>query len=84
MNQQALALNVNAALVQEETLGYAEAAVLLGVARGTLYAWTSLRKVPHYRIGRRCVRFMRSELVAWMHRHAVPIATTANGESDAL
>ena len=55
----------------EGAVGYAEAATLLGVKIGTLYAWTSQRKVPHYRVGPRCVRFVRSELLAWLQSHAV-------------
>ena len=58
----------------EAMVGYAAAAEYLGVALGTLYAWTHYRRVPHYRIGKRCVRFRLSELAAWIERGAVPAA----------
>jgi excisionase family DNA binding protein len=74
MNREEYPPTHNTMTGQDVALGYSEAAELLGVAKGTLYAWTSRRRVPHYRVGRRCVRFLKSELVSWMQRHAVPVA----------
>ncbi len=54
-----------------DTIAYAEAAALLGIAVGTLYAWVHQRRIPHYRIGPRCVRFSRSELLHFLQDHAI-------------
>ena len=55
----------------EALVGYDEAARLLGVARNTVYFWVHTRRVPHVRLGPRCVRFRPSELRAWIDAHAV-------------
>lgn len=71
-------LNPNQLLVTSESqeatdiIGYREAARLLGVPIGTLYAWTHQRKVPHFRLTSRIVKFSRRTLVAWLEMHAVP------------
>ena len=54
-----------------DTIGYPEAAELLHVAPGTLYAWVHKKRVPHFRLSGRCVRFSRADLLAWMAGHAV-------------
>jgi len=46
----------------EETLGYREAAALLGIAPQTLRTWVMNREIPHVRVGRRRVRFLRQDL----------------------
>ena len=60
----------------DNLLGYAEAAAQLGVAIGTLYAWVCQKRVPHYRISSRCVRFSRAELTRWIASRAVDLAGT--------
>jgi len=63
-----------------ELLDYNEAAELLGVRRGTLYAWVSLRRVPHIRFSARCVRFDKAELQVWVEGQRVkPGATGTAG-----
>ena len=52
-------------------LDYDEAAELLGVRRGTLYAWVSQKRVPYIRFSGRCVRFDANELEAWIEEHRV-------------
>jgi excisionase family DNA binding protein len=54
-----------------DTIGYPEAAELLHVAPGTLYAWVHQKRIPHFRLSGRCVRFSRADLLAWMAGHAV-------------
>ena len=49
-----------------ELLTYDQAAELLSVKRGTLYAWVHLKRVPHVRLSKRCVRFDRQELETWI------------------
>lgn len=62
------------------TVGYAAAAEFLGVAKGTLYAWVHQRRVPHIRIGRRCVRFNRSALQAFLDERAVQVGAKECGQ----
>lgn len=59
-----------------ELLDYNEAAELLGVRRGTLYAWVSLRRVPHIRFSARCVRFDKAELQVWVESQRVKPGAT--------
>jgi len=54
-----------------ELLNYEEAAEFLGVQRGTLYSWVSLRRVPHVRFSGRCVRFDKAELGVWVEARRV-------------
>ena len=54
-----------------DIVGYEEAAKILGVAAGTLYAWVSQRRIPHFRVGPRCVRFSRRTLLAFLQARAV-------------
>lgn len=54
-----------------DLLTYAEAAEFLKLKLGTLYALVSQNRVPHVRLGRRLVRFSRSELHAWVRQRAV-------------
>lgn len=58
----------------DDIIGYREAARLLGVPRGTLYAWTHRKQVPHIRLAARLVRFRRSDLVAFLDARTVPAA----------
>jgi excisionase family DNA binding protein len=53
-------------------LNYDQAAKLLAVPIGTLYAWVHHHKVPHIRISARMVRFDRAELVSWLEARRVP------------
>jgi len=64
-----------------DLLDYEQAAEFLGVRRGTLYAWVSLKRVPHIRFSARCVRFDRVELEAWVEgqRVAAKGARAASG-----
>jgi excisionase family DNA binding protein len=52
-------------------LNYAEAAELLGMRIGTLYALVSRQRIPHVRLSRRMVRFPERELRRWMNSHLV-------------
>jgi excisionase family DNA binding protein len=60
-----------------DMLDYQSAAELLGLKLATLYAWTSQRRVPHFKLGRRCVRFSHSELTTWLQERAVPARAAA-------
>lgn len=56
-----------------DILTYAQTAQFLGVPIGTLYAWVHQRRIPHFRLSPRAVRFSRSALTGWLGRHAVAI-----------
>lgn len=47
-------------------LTYKEAAKLLNVRKGTLYAWVSERRIPHVRLSPRLVRFDEATLLQWL------------------
>ena len=57
-------------------LDYQEAAQLLGVTRGTLYAWVSQKRLPFIRFSGRCVRFERDVLLKWIAKHRVAPAVS--------
>jgi len=62
-----------------ELLTYEQAAELLGVKRGTLYAWVHLKRVPHIRLSKRCVRFDRGEIEAWIAKQKVAPMKVSGG-----
>jgi len=45
---------------------YTQAAALLNIPRGTLYAWVHQNRVPYVRLGPRTVRFDENELREWV------------------
>jgi excisionase family DNA binding protein len=58
----------------EEILDYREAAKVTGLPVGTLRALVCRRQIPHYRLGKRIVRFKQSELEQWLRdRHVAPL-----------
>ena len=57
--------------VENELLSYAEAARLLGMAKGTLYSLVHERRVPHVRFGSRLVRFSKRALEVWVSERSV-------------
>ncbi len=52
-------------------LNYSQAAELLGVRTGTLYAWVSRRVIPFVRLSPRVVRFDREAIEKWLSERAV-------------
>ena len=52
-------------------LDYSQAAALLGIKVGTLYALVHHKRIPHIRLGKRFVRFDKDRLRAWMREHYV-------------
>lgn len=55
----------------DELLTYSEAARVLNLKIGTLYALVAQSRVPHVRLGRRLVRFSRAALDEWLRQHRV-------------
>ena len=50
----------------DKYLDYTQAAEVLSIRKGTLYAWVCRKRVPHIRLGPRCIRFSRDELNRWI------------------
>ena len=47
-------------------LDYKALAKLLGLPVGTIHAWVHNKKIPHYRLGPRLVRFDAEEIQGWL------------------
>jgi excisionase family DNA binding protein len=69
--------NTRTAVVTDETreppllLSYREVSADYGIKIGTLYALVHDRRIPHVRLGRRLVRFSRTELERWIESNTV-------------
>jgi len=50
----------------QEMMNYRQTADLIGIKLGTLYSMVSRREVPHVRVGRRLIRFPRTEMMRWL------------------
>lgn len=55
----------------DQLIGSAEAAKLLGITRSTLYQWTSERKIPFIKISRNMIKFDPQALRAWIEAKRV-------------
>ncbi|MEI9936270.1 MAG: helix-turn-helix domain-containing protein [Pseudomonadota bacterium] len=58
--------------MSEVLIDYDAAAVFLGIAKGTLYALVSQKRVPHVRLGKRLVRFSEPDLRNWIAERRIP------------
>jgi excisionase family DNA binding protein len=56
---------------QEELITYEEAAEMLGLAKGTVYAMVHQNRLPHIRLGRRLVRFDPTALREFVDKHRI-------------
>jgi len=54
-----------------EWFDYDELSAWLAIPKPTLYSKVSRREIPHHRVGRRTVRFRRTEIEAWLERGRV-------------
>ena len=50
--------------------GVEEMAIFLGIARTTLYAMVSQKRVPHIKVGR-LVKFDPKSIEGWLKQHSV-------------
>ena len=66
----------------DDLLTYAEAARVLNLKLGTLYALVAQGRVPHVRLGRRLVRFSRTELDRWLSEEHLPAIVELFSESE--
>jgi len=55
----------------EKLLTVREAAQILGIKEQTLHLWASQRRIPHYKLGKKAVRFKEEELTAWIDARRV-------------
>jgi len=55
----------------DQLLTYADAARLLNLRLGTLYALVSRKEIPHVRLGKRLVRFSRNALTALIAERSI-------------
>lgn len=60
----------DARLLTEPLLDAREVATLLHVPRSTLYELVRSRGLPHVRIGRRGLRFTRTDLERWVDENS--------------
>ena len=65
---------VDSANAPRDILGYSDAAELLGIPINTWYGLVHAKRLPHYRLGTRSVRFSRRKLLAYLQEHAVEVA----------
>lgn len=59
----------------ERLATYGEIAEETGLPLGSLYSLVAQNRIPYIRIGRRCVRFSRKQVRAWLHSHTVAQGT---------
>lgn len=57
----------------DRMLTYREVSALTGIEVATLYTMVSRKRIPHYRLGGRMVRFRESEVRAWMEQGHVNV-----------
>ena len=48
-----------------------QASIYLGIKVATLYEWVSMRRIPHFKIGGRALRFDRYVLDQWIEEQHV-------------
>ena len=53
-------------MAEERFMTMEEVGNLMGLDRSTVYNWKRKGLLPHYKIGKRAVRFKRSEILQWL------------------
>ena len=67
----------------EKLLTVREAAEILGIKEETLHLWASQRRIPHYRLGRKAIRFKEAELTAWLEARRIEASPAFSRPQDA-
>mgnify|MGYP001615317030 CR=1 FL=1 len=57
--------------MENSLLSYQQAAQMIGVPIGTVYAWVSQKQIPHVRLGGRLVRFYPDEIRKWLSERRI-------------
>ena len=65
---------------ENELIGSAEAAKLLGIERTTLYQWTSKKLIPFIRVSRNLIKFDRAELQSWIVERRIEAIGEGTGQ----
>ena len=52
-------------VIEDRLLKVTEAARLTGLSVGTIYHYVSQGRIPVVRLSKRCIRFLRSDLLKW-------------------
>lgn len=50
----------------EKLLNIDELAEILGVAKTTIYSWTSRNKIPHIKLSKRLLKFREKDIMDWL------------------
>jgi excisionase family DNA binding protein len=53
-------------MVEDRFLTMEEVGNLMGLDRSTIYNWKRKGLLPHYKIGKRAVRFKLAEILQWL------------------
>jgi excisionase family DNA binding protein len=61
-----------------QMMTYRQAAELLQLPIGTVYAMVSHHRIPHVRLGPRLVRFSRDEITKWLEVRRVGVSPLPN------
>ena len=68
----------------DEIFTYEQTANWAQIPRATLYSLVHERRIPFIRLGKRFVRFRRSELESWLRRGELTTADLGNQNSEAM
>lgn len=58
--------------MERDLIGYDEASDFTGIGKSTLYAMVCQKRLPHFRLGGRLVRFSKKELSEWLQERYIP------------
>ena len=56
--------------MNERLLTARQVSEALGLKRGTIYVWVHEGQIPHYKLGKKSVRFRASEVERWLQDQA--------------
>jgi len=57
---------VEVSMAEDRFLTMQQVGDLIGVDRSTIYNWKRKGVLPHYKVGKRAVRFKLAEVLQWM------------------
>lgn len=58
-------------------IGIKELSEQIGIPVGTIYSWTSMKVIPHYKIGR-LVKFEEAEIEKWLEQRKQQVSKFAD------
>lgn len=66
--------NQNSTVIENSEIGgYDFASFITGIKVETLYSLVSKKRIPHFKINRRFIRFRKSDLLQWLESHKVEV-----------